>query len=114
MTDTVAVFFSHSSKQRNEPEETTMNTATQGLSALRAFHGSQQSPATGEALSACDTATARSCDTPTFPKNTDVKDLRLTLGDRLDIALLYFPGRTALAFASLAAIVVIVANLVTS
>jgi hypothetical protein len=91
-----------------------MNTVLQGLSALRTLHGSQQSSATGEALSACDAVTARICDTPTFPKNTDVKDLRLTLGDRLDIALLYFPGRTALAFASLAAIVVIVANVITS
>jgi hypothetical protein len=91
-----------------------MNTVLQGLSALGTIHGSQQSSATGEALSECDTVTALSCDTLTFPKNTDVKDLRLTLGDRLDIALLYFPGRTALAFASLAAIVVIVANLIGS
>lgn len=91
-----------------------MNTVLQGLSALRILQGSQQSSATGEALSVCDTVTARNCDTTTFPKNTDVKDLRLTLGDRLDIALLYFPGRTALAFASLAALVVIAVNLISS
>jgi hypothetical protein len=47
-----------------------------------------------------------------YPKNTDVKNVRPSLADRIDLALLEFPGRTALLFASAAALVVAVANLV--
>jgi hypothetical protein len=47
-----------------------------------------------------------------YPKNMDVKHVRPSLADRIDIALLQFPGRTAALFAALMAVVVIVANLV--
>jgi hypothetical protein len=42
----------------------------------------------------------------------DVKHLRPSLADRIDIALVQFPGRTSLLFGALMAVVVIVANLV--
>jgi hypothetical protein len=42
----------------------------------------------------------------------DVKHIKPSLADRIDLALINFPGRTALLFASAAALVVAVANLV--
>lgn len=42
----------------------------------------------------------------------DVRNVRPSLADRIDLALLEFPGRTAAAFLALAAIVVLVANAV--
>jgi hypothetical protein len=42
----------------------------------------------------------------------DVKHLRPSLADRIDIALMQFPGRTAALFGALMGIVVIVANIV--
>jgi hypothetical protein len=49
---------------------------------------------------------------PKYPKNTDVKHIRPSIADRIDIALNQFPGRTALLFLALAALVVSIANLV--
>jgi hypothetical protein len=42
----------------------------------------------------------------------DVKHVRPSLADRIDLAMIEFPGRTALLFGALAMIVIIVANLV--
>jgi len=42
----------------------------------------------------------------------DVKHLRPSLADRIDIALVQFPGRSALLFGALMAVVVIVANII--
>lgn len=42
----------------------------------------------------------------------DVKHVRPSLADRIDLALMDFPGRTALLFLSAAALVVAVANLI--
>lgn len=42
----------------------------------------------------------------------DVKHVRPSLADRIDLALIEFPGRTAILFAAFAALVVVVANLV--
>lgn len=42
----------------------------------------------------------------------DVKHLKPSLADRIDIAATQFPGRTALLFAALGLLVAIVANLV--
>jgi hypothetical protein len=47
-----------------------------------------------------------------YPKNTDVRNVRPSLADRIDLALIEFPGRTAALFGALIAIVVIAANLV--
>jgi hypothetical protein len=47
-----------------------------------------------------------------YPKNTDVKNVRPSLGDRIDLALLEFPGRTALTCLALAVVIVVVVNLV--
>jgi hypothetical protein len=47
-----------------------------------------------------------------YPKNMDVKHIRPSLADRIDLALIQFPGRTALTFLTLAVLVVTVANLV--
>lgn len=46
-----------------------------------------------------------------YPKNTDVRHVRPSLADRIDLALINFPGRTALLFLSLAALIVAAANL---
>lgn len=45
-----------------------------------------------------------------YPKNTDVKHIRPSLADRIDLALIQFPGRTALTFLAAAAAIVAVVN----
>ncbi len=45
-----------------------------------------------------------------YPKNTDVKDVRLSLVDRIDAFALQFPGETALYAGVLAVLVICLAN----
>ena len=82
-----------------------------GLLRLQAEFLATDEPVAGKNLSASDAFVA-SQRVPSYPKNTDVKHIRPSLSDRIDLALLEFPGRTALLFASLAALVAIVANVV--
>ncbi len=46
-----------------------------------------------------------------YPKNTDVKDVRLSLVDRIDDFALQFPGETALYAGVLAVLLMCAANL---
>jgi hypothetical protein len=45
-----------------------------------------------------------------FPGLMDVKHVRPSLADRIDLALLNFPGRTALTFLAAAVVIVAVVN----
>jgi hypothetical protein len=81
-----------------------------GLLRLASGFSLQPSDVAGKILPASDTVKVSF---QQFPKNMDVKHIRPSLSDRIDLALLEFPGRTALLFAALAALVVIVASVVT-
>ena len=83
-----------------------------GLLRLTAEFLATNEPVAGKNLSTSDAISA-SQRKPSYPKNTDVKHIRPCLADRVDMWLYEFPGRTALLFAALAALVAGIANVVT-
>ena len=80
-----------------------------GLLRLASSFSLQPSDVAGKNLPANESVKASF---PQFPKNMDVKHIRRSLCDRIDLALMEFPGRTALLFAALAALVVVIASVV--